>query len=92
VFIFLSTPREHISFCIYISRPGLLEQICDEKSRPRGSGPSFQPAEGVPTGSILSTTFSSWGKKFNSAIDSGKAKVRLFYQQKFDLPVIVTSD
>jgi hypothetical protein len=57
----------------------LLEQICDEKSRPRGSGPLSQPAvEVTASGGMFSSTFSSWGKKLNSALDSGKAKVRNF--------------
>ncbi len=60
---------------------GLLEQICDEKSRPRGSGPSSQPAEEVTaSGGVFSSTFSSWGKKLNSALDSGKAKVSQFFE------------
>ncbi len=60
------------------ARLGLLEQICDEKSRPRGNGPSSQPIEEVASsGGLFSSTFSSWGKKLNSALDSGKAKVRI---------------
>jgi hypothetical protein len=62
--------------CSKCVHSGLLEQICDEKSRPRGCGPSSQPAEQVTSsGGLLSSTFSSWGKKLNSALDLGKAKV-----------------
>jgi hypothetical protein len=58
-----------------------LEQICDEKSRPRGSGPSSQPAEeSQPSGGLFSLKLSSWGKKFNSALESGMAKVGTLLQ------------
>jgi hypothetical protein len=65
-----------IKKCSKCPHSGLLEQICDEKSRPRGCGPSSQPAEQVTSsGGLFSSTFSSWGKKLNSALDVGKAKV-----------------
>ena len=87
-----------IHFCIFLfishsfARPGLLEQICDEKSRPRGAGPSSQPAEETAAAAgLLSSTFSSWGKKFNSAIDSGKAKV-LFARNVFHPSLTTASD
>jgi hypothetical protein len=80
---FPPTPCLSVFVCVRIiltkSRSGLLEQICDEKSRPRGSGPSSQRAEdAAPAGGLLSSTFSLWGKKLNSALDSGKAKVWSF--------------
>jgi hypothetical protein len=77
--IFLPTPCLSVFVCVLIiltkSRSGLLEQICDEKSRPRGSGPSSQRAEEAAPGGVLSSTFSSWGRKLSGALDSGKQKV-----------------